>query len=87
MACTYWMLKEKFWMVKQDKPFSESELNFHKFQFKKCMKMMENWLTENKYLCGNEISIADLSLACELATMQLMEKDFSQNTHVKAWFD
>ena len=27
---------------------------------------MERWLTENKYICGKEKSIADLQAACEL---------------------
>ena len=47
-------------------PSSEDELAFYKVYLKRSLDLMERWLNENNYLCGNEITIADISAACEL---------------------
>ena len=41
------------------KTFTVEELNFHEIYLKRSLNLMERWLTKSKYLCGNEISIAD----------------------------
>ena len=46
---------------------------------------MEVWLTNNKYLCGNEISIADLSAAHEIDQTKFIAYDLSPYPKVKTW--
>ena len=47
--------------------------------------MMDRWLSQNKFLCGNERSIADLSAAHELDQMKFMNFDLSKWPKVEAW--
>ena len=49
------------------------------------LKMMEVWLTNNKFLCGSEISIADLCAAHELDQTKFIAFDLSPYPKVKAW--
>ena len=49
------------------------------------LRIMENKLKETKYLCGNEISVADLSAAHELDMTRFMNFNLSKWPHVKAW--
>lgn len=58
---------------------TETELQFYKVYLKRSLDLMERWLNENTYLCGNEISIADLSAACELVQGKFIEID------IKPW--
>lgn len=48
------------------KTFSEEELAFHETYLKRSLNLMERWLTKSKYLCGNQMTIADISAAHEL---------------------
>ena len=49
------------------------------------LRLMENKLAKTKYLCGNEISVADLSAAHELDMTKFLNFDLSKWPHVKAW--
>ena len=46
---------------------------------------MESQLKKNKYLCGDQMSIADLAQAHELDMIKFMDFDLSKWPHVKAW--
>ena len=48
---------------------------------------MERWLSEHTYLCGNEISIADLSAACELIQGKFIEIDLKLWPLVSVWLE
>lgn len=52
---------------------------------------LENWLTRNKYLCGDEISFADLlgyhELVSHVAGAIVGEADWQAHPKVKRWFD
>lgn len=59
--------------------------------FKKSLGLLENyWLKETPYLCGNEITIADLSAACELAqstAVPLLVETMQKYPKVRAWHE
>ena len=61
------------------------ELEFHEIMLARSLRVMENKLAKTKYLCGNEISIADLSAAHELDMIKFLDVDLSKWPHVKAW--
>ena len=42
------------------------EIDYYKLNLKDSLSLIERWLTENPFLCGLEISIADIAAACEL---------------------
>ena len=46
--------------------FEDKELDFHRIMFKRSMRIVEERLTKNTFLCGPEPTIADISAACEL---------------------
>lgn len=43
------------------------------------------WLENTKFLAGEEVSIADLSAACELEQLSVINYDFSPFPHVSRW--
>ena len=53
--------------------------------------LLEAWLTNSKYLCGEEISFADLmayhELVSHVAGAILTDTDWQAHPHVKQWFD
>jgi len=46
----------------------------------------EFYLKDNKFLAGNEISIADLSAACEVSQVLLLGVDLSLYKNLSVWF-
>ena len=58
---------------------SESELQSHKDMLDRALDLIEKRLKITKYLCGDKVSIADLSAACELEQSHFLELDLSQN--------
>lgn len=52
---------------------------------------LENWLTKNRYLCGDDISFADLlayhELVSHVAGAILGAADWQKHSRVKQWFD
>ncbi len=52
------------------KPAPKESIEESQFLFKKALKLMESYWLKNenqKYLFGDELTIADISAACELA--------------------
>ena len=47
--------------------------------------MMEKWLTKSQYLCGEQMTIADLSAAHELDQARFIALDLSKWPKVKQW--
>lgn len=54
---------------------------------KRTLDLMERRLTETKYLCGDEMSIADLTAACELIQAKFLSLDLKQWPHLQQWQD
>ena len=48
------------------KTFKEEELEFNKIMLARSLRNFEQRLSQHRYLCSDEISIADLSAAMEL---------------------
>ena len=51
------------------------------------MKQLDKMLEKNTYLAGDEISIADLSAACELHQIRFLEEDYSKYENVSRWMN
>ena len=49
-----------------NKVYKEEELEFHKIMLARSLRNFEERLSQSKFLCGNEMTIADLSAAMEL---------------------
>lgn len=47
--------------------------------------MMERWLSKTKFICSDEISIADLLAAHELDQCAFIDYDLSKYPKVKDW--
>ena len=73
---------------KQD--FSK-EIEKGKYTLYDSMSYLETWLNQNKYLCGGEISFADLlafhELVSHVAGEILGAEDWQKYPRIKAWFD
>jgi len=65
--------------------YSEQEIEVHKKQFSKSLKVMDTWLSKTKFLCGDEISIADLSAACELHNINFLDVQYKEFSNVTRW--
>ena len=68
----------------------EDEVKRFKAELEKTVKHIDNYfLRDNDFLCGNEISVADIQALCEL--LQLCgtgnEHLFLSNKRIKAWAD
>lgn len=62
-----------------------------KYTLYESMALLETWLTQQNYLCGDEISFADLmayhELVSHVAGAILVETDWQKHPRVKGWFD
>ena len=71
------------------KPAPQKSIEESWFLLDKSLKLIEaKWLSKNnkKYLFGNKMTIADLSLYCELCQMKAIKFDFEkQCPKIKAW--
>ena len=61
-----WVFKKLFAPAMTGRVFIDSELDFHRIMLKRSLRLIEGRLAKTRYLCSDEISIADLSAACEL---------------------
>lgn len=66
---------------------TDDELKFYAVWMKRTLDLMERRLTESKYLCGDEISIADLSAVCELIQGKFLNLDLAKWPKLKEWQD
>ena len=65
--------------------FPESEFEILDMMWERSLRHLNSMLVDNKYLWGDEITIADLSAYCELTQIGFIEKDYSQYTNIKHW--
>ena len=79
------VFKKCFSPIILKKEVSKNVLSFHETMLARSLRMMENTLKKTKYLCGDEITIADLSAAHELDMTRFINLDLSKWPHVKAW--
>ena len=57
------------------KVYKDSELEFHRIMLKRSLRLIEARLTKAPFLCGQEMTIADLSAACELDQLRYLDWD------------
>ena len=50
------------------------------------MTLLNTVLSSQTYICGDKISIADISAACEIWQLGFIQKDFSKHIHISRWF-
>ena len=65
--------------------FKESELSYEKTMQKRSLRLIEARLVATRYLCSDEVSIADLSAACELDQSKFIGLDLDPYPKTKAW--
>ena len=58
---------------------SDQDLMLLVHQFKYSIKLINHWLSQHKYLCGDEISIADLSAHSELTQLGFLQNPDGNN--------
>ena len=62
-----------------------------KYTLDESLSYLEGWLTESKYICGDEISFADLlayhELVSHVAGAILGEADWQKYPKIKQWYD
>ena len=46
--------------------FEDKELDFHRIMFKRSLRILEERLSKHTFRCGNEMTLADITAACEL---------------------
>ena len=67
------------------------EIEKGRFVLQESMELLEGWLSKTKYVCGEEISFADLQAFHEFVSHHaggvLTDDDWAPYPHVKAWFD
>ncbi|CDW75647.1 glutathione s-transferase domain-containing protein [Stylonychia lemnae] len=60
-------------------------LEFQRRNQTKDLRLIESWLSKAKFISGDEISIADISCACELIQGRFIELDLSKYPHIEKW--
>lgn len=67
------------------------EIEKGRFVLHESMEILEGWLKKTPYVCGDEISFADLQgfheFVSHYAGGVLSDEEWAQYPHVKAWFD
>jgi len=66
-------------------PSSEVDIKRFEIKLEASFERIESWLTQHKYIAGEEISIADLSAACEIVMLIFLQYDFSKYPKTHAW--
>ena len=79
------MYRKYFAPIIIGKTFTQEELNFYEVYLKRSLNLMERWLGETEYLCGNLKTIADIAAAHELDNTRFGSYDLSKWPKVQAW--
>ena len=83
-----YVYKKLFSPLITGRTYADSELEECKNRLVRGLALMEARLSKHRYLCGEQISIADLSAACELERSRFINLDMSHlipYPKVKAW--
>ena len=67
------------------KKFTKKELRVNEVILFRSLRLMEARLAKHKFLCGDEVSIADLSAAHELDSSIMFGEDLTKWPLVKDW--
>mmetsp|Transcript_86954 Transcript_86954/g.119806 ORF Transcript_86954/g.119806 Transcript_86954/m.119806 type:complete len:158 (-) Transcript_86954:131-604(-) len=61
-----------FARVVTGKTHSKEEIKFHLTYLRRSLTMMERWLTETQFLCGDKPTLADISAVCEIEQLHYL---------------
>ena len=53
--------------------------------FKNNLKLLDQLIGDNKYLTGNELTIADISVLASLALVEFFKVDLSEYSNLSRW--
>ena len=67
------------------KEYTEEELAYNKTQLRKALDNIEMRLSKHQYLCGDEVSIADLSACFELDQTKFISFNLDKWPKAKNW--
>ena len=79
------MFKKLFAPFIINKVYKEEELEGEKRNFTRGLNNMELRLTKHRYLCGDEVTIADLSACHELENTRMMNLNLDEWPKTKEW--
>ena len=65
--------------------FQDHELDFHRIMLKRSLRLIEGRLSKTPFLCGDEMTIADLSAACELDQVHFVDLKLDKWPNTKLW--
>ncbi|XP_054711899.1 glutathione S-transferase theta-1-like [Uloborus diversus] len=73
----------------ENKPVNNAKIEFYKDNFVKVLKNIEKgFLKDKNYLCGDEISVADIFCSCEIEQPLIIGFDpISEVPRVKSWLE
>ena len=69
------------------KTYSETELEDHVLILERALELIEGRLSKTRFISGDEVSIADLSAACELDQARFIELDLNPYPQTKLWLN
>jgi glutathione S-transferase len=64
---------------------SKEELNFHEAQLKRSLDLMERWLSQHKYLGGDQKTITDISACHVFDQLKFIPYSLTKWPKVEAW--
>ena len=64
---------------------TDKALEYHIVAMQRSLTLLEGRLINYRYLCGDQITIADLSAASELDSSRYIDLNISNFPNVKAW--
>ena len=85
MGSGQYIFKKLFAPMIINKEYTEEELAYNKMQLNKALKNLELRLSQHKYICGDEVSIADLSACFELDQTKILDLNLDEWPKTKAW--
>mmetsp|Transcript_41692 Transcript_41692/g.54912 ORF Transcript_41692/g.54912 Transcript_41692/m.54912 type:complete len:120 (-) Transcript_41692:72-431(-) len=65
--------------------YTDEELDFHVVALRRSLTLLEQRLTKHRFLCSDQITIADLSAASELESSRFVDLDISNFPKTKEW--
>jgi len=76
----------KVWAPRLKISVSEENVKQYTAKAEKALKDLDTvWLSNRRYLGGDQISIADLSAICELSQLKSLKYDLSPYSNIVAW--
>ena len=68
--------------------FSKEEIEAHRKVLDRSLKAMDRvFLANSPYLCGQDVTIADLSSFCEIMQLGYINEDISKYKNLTAWYE